>query len=338
MHWRRQMLGTCPGDTWYPVLEGECDMRVPQVSERIKEAPAQALRGVFAGIGQLLLITDKLRNKAPHQDVPQARTPGASETATDTTVTSPAGRDADTAAAPAGPAATGSAATEGAPADAAAAAAAAAAAPAAEAAAPAAAPAEAVADGEAVTTGAAPAKPAPAGARRTTVRPTADKPVTAKPPAKPAAAKPAAAKPVTPRRTAAKAAAAEAAGEAAPKPPKRQSSRNFDKTGNVRLLGDEADSPAVSAAAPKPAAVAEPLAATEPVVALTEPAAVAAEPAAAAPLPNYDELSVASLRARLRNLDVAQVRQLAEYERAHAARADVLTMFERRIAKLEAEA
>jgi hypothetical protein len=47
---------------------------------------------------------------------------------------------------------------------------------------------------------------------------------------------------------------------------------------------------------------------------------------------------VASLRARLRNLDVAQVRQFAEYERTHAARADVLTMFERRIAKLEAEA
>jgi len=47
---------------------------------------------------------------------------------------------------------------------------------------------------------------------------------------------------------------------------------------------------------------------------------------------------VASLRARLRNLDVAQVRQLADYERAHAARADVVTMFERRIVKLEAEA
>jgi hypothetical protein len=296
-------------------------MRVPQVSERIKEAPAQALRGVFAGVGQLLLITDKLRNKASHQDVPRARTSGVSETVTDTTVTRPAGRDAETAAAPAG-----SAATEGVPAGAATAAAATAAAPAAEAeaAATAAAPAEAVANGEAVTAGAAPAKPAPAGARRTTVRPTADKPVTAKPPAKPAAAKPAAAKPVTPRRTAAKAAAAEAAGEAVPKPPKRQSSRNFDKTGNVRLLGDEADSPALSAAAPEPAAA--------------EPAAVAAEPAAAAPLPNYDELSVASLRARLRNLDVAQVRQLAEYERAHAARADVLTMFERRIAKLEAEA
>jgi hypothetical protein len=46
---------------------------------------------------------------------------------------------------------------------------------------------------------------------------------------------------------------------------------------------------------------------------------------------------VASLRARLRNLDVTQLRELAGYERAHAGRADVITMFERRIAKLEAE-
>ena len=69
-------------------------MRVPQVSERIKEAPAQALRGVFAGIGQLLLITDKLRNKTPAAtDVPRARTPEASEK---TTVTSPAGPDGRT--------------------------------------------------------------------------------------------------------------------------------------------------------------------------------------------------------------------------------------------------
>src|ERR1700757_2411717 len=81
MYRRRQIRQTCPGAQWYPVFEGECDMRVPQVSERIKEAPAQALRGVFAGIGQLLLITDKLRNKAPaSQQVPQARAPEASET------------------------------------------------------------------------------------------------------------------------------------------------------------------------------------------------------------------------------------------------------------------
>ena len=59
---------------------------------------------------------------------------------------------------------------------------------------------------------------------------------------------------------------------------------------------------------------------------------------AGAPLANYDELSVASLRARLRNLDVEQVRRLAEYERAHAGREDVLGMYERRIARLEAEA
>ena len=310
-----------PGAQWYPVLEGECDMRVPQVSERIKEAPAQALRGVFAGIGQLLLITDKLRNKASHQDVPRARTPGASETVTDTTVTSPAGRGAETA-----PADRRLRLRLGCP----------------RLRRLAAAPAEAVAGGEAVAAEPAPAKPA-AKARRTAAKPVAGKPVTAKPPAKPATAKP-----VTPRRTAAKAAAAEAAesaGEAAPKPPKRQSARNFDKTGNVRVLGDEADSPAASAAAAAAPSRrrAEPAAAPEPWP-LPEPCrrgrarGRGRAGAAAAPLPNYDELSVASLRARLRNLDVAQVRQLAEYERAHAARAEVLTMFERRIAKLEAEA
>ena len=53
-------------------------MRLPQVSERIKEVPAQALRGLFAGIGQLLLITDKLRNKTPaEQQAPRARAPAA---------------------------------------------------------------------------------------------------------------------------------------------------------------------------------------------------------------------------------------------------------------------
>jgi hypothetical protein len=246
-------------------------MRVPQVSERIKEAPAQALRGVFAGIGQLLLITDKIRNKGSHQDVPRARAPQVPATVTDTAVTSPADRDAAAQAkpAPAKPAGAAAAAT---------------------------------------ATATAPAKPAPAKAAP--AKPAAAKPAAGKPAAgKPVTPKPAT-KPATPRRTAAKAAAAESAasaGEAAPKPPKPQSTRDLDKTGNVRLLSDGANGSAVAAAAP-------------------------------APLPNYDELSLASLRARLRNLDVTQVRQLAEYERAHAARADVLTMFERRIAKLEAEA
>jgi hypothetical protein len=54
------------------------------------------------------------------------------------------------------------------------------------------------------------------------------------------------------------------------------------------------------------------------------------------PVPSYDSLSVPSLRARLRSLDAAQVGMLAEYERSHAGRADVVAMFERRIAKLAA--
>ena len=185
-------------------------MRVPPVSDRIKEVPAQALRGVFAGIGQLLLITDKLRNKAP-ADVPRARTPERSQPVADATVSEPA----------------------------------------------------------------------------------------------------------VPQ---------EKAAEPAPR------TRDFDKTGNVRLLDDaETSAAAVAAAAPDAAAA---VAAAAPEAG----AAVGSEPGdSGPPLPNYDELSFASLRARLRNLDVAQVRQLAEYERAHAARADVIAMFERRIVKLEAD-
>jgi len=182
-------------------------MRVPQVSDRIKEAPAQALRGVFAGIGQLLLITDKLRNKTPAgQQVPQARAPEPSETRADP--------------APAAPAA--------------------------------------------APTPAQPA-PAPPPAQRVPEAPAAQ-PAPAAPPAQ-----------------------------------RVPEARDFDKTGNVRLITSEEAGPG-------------------------------------APLPNYEELSIASLRARLRNLDLTQLRQLAAYEKAHADRAEVVTLFERRIAKLETEA
>jgi hypothetical protein len=98
----------------------------------------------------------------------------------------------------------------------------------------------------------------------------------------------------------------------------------------------ETGAPEVSAA---PATVAaETSAASETV---TPQASVAPEPtgtpeaAAELPLANYDESTVASLRARLRNLSVEQLTQLLEYEKGHAARADVITMFERRIAKVE---
>jgi hypothetical protein len=52
-------------------------------------------------------------------------------------------------------------------------------------------------------------------------------------------------------------------------------------------------------------------------------------------VPHYSELSIASLRARLRGLDISQVRELISYERSHEDRANVIAMFERRITKLE---
>ena len=108
----------------------------------------------------------------------------------------------------------------------------------------------------------------------------------------------------------------------------------------------ETPAPAPTAAAPE-AAPAEPetvapetvVAETETVVAETAtPETATPETAAELPLANYDELSVASLRARLRNLSADQLTQLIEYEKSNAARADVIAMFERRIAKVETEA
>ena len=163
-------------------------MRIPPPPERIKEAPAHALRAVFAGVGQVLLITERVRQRAIEQVHPQMTS------------------------------------------------------------APAHAP--------------APDVPPP-------------------PPPRSAAA---AATQATASRVAAPAAAAPAVARA--------------------------EAPAPEAAAPQGGA-------------------------AGLPVPSYDELSIASLRARLRALDAAQVRDLLDYERAHASRANVITMFERRIAKLE---
>jgi hypothetical protein len=60
-----------------------------------------------------------------------------------------------------------------------------------------------------------------------------------------------------------------------------------------------------------------------------------ATPPAQLPIPGYDELSLASLRARLRYLDAKQLRILLEHEKSASNRAAVVTMFERRIAKIE---
>ncbi len=65
-----------------------------------------------------------------------------------------------------------------------------------------------------------------------------------------------------------------------------------------------------------------------------EPATQSAPAGEILPVPNYDQLSVASLRARLRVLDATQVHVLLDYEKAHEGRPAVVTMFERRLAKL----
>ncbi len=56
------------------------------------------------------------------------------------------------------------------------------------------------------------------------------------------------------------------------------------------------------------------------------------------PLADYDHMTLGSLRGRLRSLDVAQLVQLRDYEKAHADRLPVVTMLDNRIAKLATDA
>ncbi len=139
--------------------------------------------------------------------------------------------------------------------------------------------------------------------------------------------------------------------------------RSLDLTGNVRLLSadDLAENEEDEFARTEATAPSEPSAVTAGVPAEWPYGLPAAEsapaPAPAAqdgdssdstsypayptraarelPIEGYDGLSLPSLRARLRNLDVAQLRQLVLYEISHAYRPDVVSMFERRIARLQ---
>jgi hypothetical protein len=210
-------------------------MRVPQVNERVKEAPAHALRAIFASIGQLLSVSDKVRNKpaTPETAAPETATP---KTATPETA-APEMRAPQTAAP--------------------------------ETAAP-----------ETVT----PETVTPETVTPETVTPETAAPETVTP------------ETVTPETKSAPATAG----------------------GHVKVLPPEEtpEPPAASASTVTPE---------------DTPAAAAS---AELPVPNYDDLTIASLRARLRNLSADQLAQLVTYEKSHANRADVITMFERRIAKL----
>jgi hypothetical protein len=138
--------------------------------------------------------------------------------------------------------------------------------------------------------------------------------------------------------------------------------RPLDKTGNVRLLSDEdvdddygvlaepcrpgsARGSAAAGAADRPERTRSASAGRAHITKADgssriqhrpPPARRSASPRRALPLANYDDLSVASIRARLRGLGVSQLRVLVEYETKNAERPEVLGMFERRISKLEA--
>ncbi|OLT29029.1 hypothetical protein BJF83_13060 [Nocardiopsis sp. CNR-923] len=52
-------------------------------------------------------------------------------------------------------------------------------------------------------------------------------------------------------------------------------------------------------------------------------------------VPAYDDLTLPSIRARLRKLTIVQVRDLRAYEVAHQGRPEFIKMYDNRIAKLE---
>ena len=222
-------------------------MRIPQqVSERVKEAPAQALRAVFSGIGQVLLVADRIKNRA---NEPARSQPGPTQRQDQ------AGQSAPTA------------------------------------------PKDESRWRSLDETG--------------NVRLLSQDEVAR--PAKPPAAQP----------------GADLGPAAESDPAGAQPATNIEPAGAQPATNIE------PAAVPEPAGEAE-LPGSEP-IAVPEPrsGAETGPDEEALPVPNYDDLTVASLRARLRNLDSAQVRALLDYEKANAGRAAVLTMYERRIAKLE---
>jgi hypothetical protein len=210
-------------------------MPIPQVNDRIKEAPVVVLRAVFAGIGQILLTADKVRARAAEQVWTPDRAPAR-------------------------------------------------------------APADLPAD-----------RRLPESPRNGTMR---TEPAVADRPAMHEA-------PVSQRPVAAEAAPATKARPATKATPA---------------------SKAPSAAKPTRAAKTTPQT-KAPRAAKTVPAprAAEAEPATQAPpLPGYDGLSIASLRARLRVLDAATIQEMLAYEKAHARREPVIAMLERRLAKISA--
>ena len=227
-------------------------MRVPpQVSERVKDAPAQALRALFAGIGQLLSASDRLRGKSATDEAPAEAKAAAPETVTPETVTP-------------------------------------------ETVTPETVTPETVTPETVTPETVTPETVTPETVTPETVTPETVTPETATP------------KTVTPETVTPETVTPETVTPETVTPETVTPETVTPETGggHVKLV-------------PGDAAPAAPAAST-----------------GALPVQNYDDLTIASLRARLRNLSADQLTQLVDYEKSHANRADVVQMFERRIAKL----
>jgi hypothetical protein len=125
----------------------------------------------------------------------------------------------------------------------------------------------------------------------------------------------------------------------------------------ARIVADarEATTPKPAKATPEPAPAPAPSRPAQPPAAQTEAARDVGAPGAATeevekiteqlhleapqsrdelPIPDFDNISLGSLRARLRSLSVEQLVVLREWEQAHANRLNVVTTLDNRIAKV----
>jgi hypothetical protein len=289
------------------------EVRLPDANDEIKRAPVKALRAVFSGVGQLLLAADRLREEDAKAELESGADQPDTLASWDGTVSSsvrlltPGGTPAPSKSKPA-------------------------------------------------DRRSEPKSRKSEPAARKSARAAASKP------GQPAEAK---ARPADAKRAAAKAGntgnARKAARQKTVAEPARF--RSLDLTGNVRMLTDqditdlatdrferdiaeaEAQWPGDSTQEPAPAdpeagsaaplwAEAAPSWSSWSTSAPEVPSGVL-PPVPELPIGGYDELSLPSLRARLRGLGSAQVRELLAHERSHANRTDVVSMFERRIVKLE---
>lgn len=162
-----------------------------------------------------------------------------------------------------------------------------------------------------------------------------NKPTSAEAPAASPAAETAAPETAAPESTAPEAAETETETEAAATATAPEAETAAPETATAEPAKAEAKVEAPEAE--KAVSEAEAPQAEAPAEAPAEPKAAAATASEDLPLPNYGDLTIASVRARLRNLSVDQLNTLVEYEKANAARQDFISMFERRIAKVESE-